>query len=186
VGATTPLWVPLVVAVLGLLGTAGGAIAGVLITQRRSDRRDEKTWERERERERERWAREDVARTFELRRESYVEYYEAVGAVIEDYDDILVRRFMASTDDVSEAGGREYSEERQRAHYSAFDRVQLYGTPGVLEKADQTADYIMRTRSKVSLEATAELRSQRFRLRQAIRADLGVPLEAFEPSPAEE
>jgi hypothetical protein len=62
---TTPLWVPLVVAVIGLVAT----IVGVIITQRRSDRREKIAWERERERERERWAREDAARTFELRRE---------------------------------------------------------------------------------------------------------------------
>lgn len=77
-GATTPLWVPLVVAVLGLLATAGGAITGVLITQRRSDKRDDKTWERERQREQERWTREDAARTFEQRRAAYTDFYEAL------------------------------------------------------------------------------------------------------------
>ena len=66
---TTPLWVPLVVAVIGLVATIVGTIVGVIITQRRSDRREKIAWERERERERERWAREDAARTFELRRE---------------------------------------------------------------------------------------------------------------------
>jgi hypothetical protein len=80
VGATTPIWVPLAVAVLGLLATAGGAIAGVLITQRRSDRREDMAWSRERERKRERWARDDAARKFELRRSAYVEFYEAAQA----------------------------------------------------------------------------------------------------------
>ncbi len=60
---TTPLWVPLVVAVIGLVATIVGTIVGVIITQRRSDRREKIAWERER------WAREDAARTFELRRE---------------------------------------------------------------------------------------------------------------------
>ncbi|MDQ2790066.1 MAG: hypothetical protein M3Y73_10250 [Actinomycetota bacterium] len=46
--STTPLWVPLLVAVLGLLGTGGGALAGVLITQRRSDRRETAAWTCER------------------------------------------------------------------------------------------------------------------------------------------
>jgi hypothetical protein len=57
VGGTIPLWVPLVVAILGLIGTVSGAIAGVVITQRRSDARDRAA----RKCERERWAREDAA-----------------------------------------------------------------------------------------------------------------------------
>ncbi len=72
---TTPLWVPLVVAVVGLLGTGGGALAGALITQRRSDRREAATWVRERERERDLWAREDELRNFEERRDAYVDFY---------------------------------------------------------------------------------------------------------------
>jgi hypothetical protein len=43
---TTPLWVPLLVAGLGLLGTIIGTVSGVLITQRRSDRRELAAWER--------------------------------------------------------------------------------------------------------------------------------------------
>src|SRR6476469_10864229 len=74
----TPLWVPLTVAVIGLIATIVGTISGVIITQRRSDRREKVAWERERERERERWAREDAARTFDLRRESYIEFYTVV------------------------------------------------------------------------------------------------------------
>lgn len=76
---TLPLWVPLVVAILGLIGTAGGAIAGVVITQRLSDRRENTAWERELQRERERWTREDLNRTFEQRRAAYVEFYESLA-----------------------------------------------------------------------------------------------------------
>jgi hypothetical protein len=73
-----PLWVPLVVAGIGLLGTIIGTIAGVLITQRRSDRREHDAWEREREREWERWAREDLLRNFEARRDALVDFYETL------------------------------------------------------------------------------------------------------------
>lgn len=65
---TTPLWVPLFVAGLGLLGTIVGALGGVVITQRRSDEREQAAWDREMQRER--WSREDEARTFEQRREA--------------------------------------------------------------------------------------------------------------------
>jgi hypothetical protein len=88
VTTSIPLWVPLVVAILGLIGTAGGAIAGVVITQRRSDRRENTAWQRERDRERERWAREDAARTFEQRREAYSDFYESLrdmGRTVYDY-----------------------------------------------------------------------------------------------------
>jgi hypothetical protein len=43
---TTPLWVPLVVAALGVVGVVAGTIGGVIITQRRSDRREALAWER--------------------------------------------------------------------------------------------------------------------------------------------
>lgn len=67
---------------IGFLGSIFGALAafgGVMLTQRRSDRRDESAWAREREREHARWTREDAARTFELKREAYITYFDAVG-----------------------------------------------------------------------------------------------------------
>lgn len=75
--SSTPLWVPLVVAALAVLGT----LAGVLVTQRWSDRREAIAWTRDRQREQERWAREDEARTFEHRREAYIDFYVAVRAL---------------------------------------------------------------------------------------------------------
>lgn len=41
---------PLVVAILGLIGTPGGAIAGVVSPSAASDARDRAAWKRERER----------------------------------------------------------------------------------------------------------------------------------------
>lgn len=76
--STTPLWVPLIVAGIGVAGTLTAGIAGGLITQRRADRREADAWARERQRERDRWSREDEARTFEQRREAFVEFYVAV------------------------------------------------------------------------------------------------------------
>ncbi len=67
-------------------GTLAAWITGSLITQRASDRRETVAWVRERERERELWAREDEARTFEHRRQSFVEFYEAVKALARTYN----------------------------------------------------------------------------------------------------
>src|SRR5690242_19999867 len=74
---TTPLWLPLASAGVAVVGTLGGS----LVTQRWSDRRDDKTWQREREREQQRWVREDQARTFEHRREVFEEVYQAIKAL---------------------------------------------------------------------------------------------------------
>jgi hypothetical protein len=75
----TPLWVPLVVAAIGLVATIAGTLAGVLITQRRSDRREIAAREHERFRERERWAREDALRNFEAKRDAYTAFNESLG-----------------------------------------------------------------------------------------------------------
>jgi len=67
---------------MGVIGTlVGGAAAGSILTQRRADRRENQAWAREREREHERWTREDEARTFEHRREVYIDFYVAVKAL---------------------------------------------------------------------------------------------------------
>lgn len=73
---TTSGWLPLLIAALGVLGTVGGTAVGVIITQRRSDRREDLQWNRLREQERERWAREDVLRTFDQRSSSYINFEE--------------------------------------------------------------------------------------------------------------
>ena len=79
--STTPLWVPLVVAGIGVAGTLTAGIAGGLVTQGWANKREDKAWARERERERGRWAREDEARTFEHRREVLEDFYQAVKAL---------------------------------------------------------------------------------------------------------
>ena len=79
--SSTPLWVPLASAGIAVLGTLGGGIGGVLVTQRWADRREEKAWARERVREQGRWSREDEARTFEHRREVFEDFYQAVKAL---------------------------------------------------------------------------------------------------------
>ncbi len=77
----TPLWVPILVAAMGLFGTVAAGVGGVLLTQRHTARREKVAYEREREREHERWARDDQARTFEHRREAYARFYEELSTL---------------------------------------------------------------------------------------------------------
>jgi hypothetical protein len=68
---STPLWVPLVVAVVGV----GGTLAGSILTQLQASRREERRWQQEREREqdvferqrqyeRDRWLRDKRHETY--------------------------------------------------------------------------------------------------------------------------
>ena len=67
---TTPLWVPLAVALIAVIGT----LAGVIFTQIWNSRLEERRWAREKDRLREDQAREDLNRTYEHRRAAYVEF----------------------------------------------------------------------------------------------------------------
>ena len=75
---TTPLWVPLVVAALGFVST----VVGIVVTQIMANRRERASWQRDTDREQQRWQREDQARTFEHRHTAYVEFYEALRAMM--------------------------------------------------------------------------------------------------------
>jgi hypothetical protein len=63
--ASTPLWVPLVVAIVGVLGT----LAAAVFSQIWSRRLDEHRWKREREAEELRWKREQDERAAQWERE---------------------------------------------------------------------------------------------------------------------
>ena len=71
---TTPLWVPLLVAAMGLIGTVAGTVGGVLVTQLMANKREQANWTRELRREQTRWSREDQTMTFEHRRVAYVDF----------------------------------------------------------------------------------------------------------------
>jgi hypothetical protein len=81
--ATTPLWVPLAVAGLAVVGT----LAGVIFTQMWNSRIDERRWARESERLREAQAREDVNRTYEHRRAAYVDFLQELARLESLYTD---------------------------------------------------------------------------------------------------
>jgi hypothetical protein len=195
VSTSIPLWVPLVVAILGLIGTAGGAIAGVVITQRRSDARDMTAWQRERDRERERWAREDAARTFELRREAYIEFYAAVSRQLGDFCLVYSKRrhpaAMAATVAVP-------SEEINADVHRAQQKLHLYGSSVVVVASGKIWKQVEETRGAFYMQgrsrdgATVEkfgavisknleaLEREEVELLRVIRVDLGIPAGEIE------
>jgi hypothetical protein len=68
-------------AVAGIIGAAAGAVlsggltvTGVVLTQNRADRREDERWRREREHERQVWAREEATRTYDQRRDAYLDF----------------------------------------------------------------------------------------------------------------
>ncbi|MEU7790118.1 hypothetical protein [Amycolatopsis sp. NPDC049159] len=78
-GSQVPVWIPIVVALLGL--------AGVLATQLLSGRREAKRMAEETAREERRWQREREARTHETRAGAYAELL----GVLEAFDSVLFR-----------------------------------------------------------------------------------------------
>lgn len=189
VTTSIPLWVPLVVAILGLIGTAGGTTAGVVITQRRSDARENTAWQRERERERERWAREDAARTFELRRETYIEFYTAVSRQLADLYLVYSKRRHPAMATTAVEPSEEIIADVRRAH----QKLRLYGSSVVVAASGKVLKHVEGTRGAFYMEgrstdgATVEklvavirknLESQereQAELLRVIRADLGIP-----------
>jgi hypothetical protein len=181
VTASIPLWVPLVVAVLGLIGTAGGAIAGVIITQRRSDARENASWQRERERERERWAREEAARTFDLRREAYTEFYTAVSAQRRDFGTVHVLRGRKLKS--GDFRGPTFDIELEAT--VAREKVRIYGSSVVVAAVEKITKLQYETLNMLGDPETttknlAELKLQEAELLRVIRADLGIPIGNIE------
>jgi hypothetical protein len=65
--ATTPLWVPLMIAAVGLATTIGAAV----LTQWWASRREDVRWGRERDDRQEQWKREDSLRWLQDRQQAY-------------------------------------------------------------------------------------------------------------------
>ena len=119
---STPLWVPLVVAALGLVST----VVGIVVTQIMANRRERASWQRDTDREQQRWQREDQARTFEHRHTAYVEFYEALRAMmLRVYD-----HGMGLSDE-----GKELPEGWQNDAAEAVRRLEVYAAPDVSTRA---------------------------------------------------
>jgi hypothetical protein len=129
----TPIWVTLVVGVLGLVGSVLGTIGGVVITQRRSDRREEVAWQRERQRQQELWSREDLLRNFDAKREATVSFYEELremSRTVYDHGMGLSER-PSSNDNVALPFGW------NSVAFRHIERLRVYASPEVLARADE-------------------------------------------------
>jgi hypothetical protein len=176
----TPIWVTLLVVILGLIGTAGGVITGAVISQRQSDAREKAAWRRERERERERWAREDAARTFDMRRDRYVAFYGAA----ERYFEALFDRYRGLPFEDSES-----LDERRRqawvAMVAALETLSVYGSANVLPLVVAVYSELNALTNKLGEGKAVETedlhqfwsagRSKIQELLNGIRLDLGIP-----------
>jgi hypothetical protein len=118
---------------IGVIGTLVGTLGGVLITQRRSDDREQAAWDREIQRERERWSREDEARTFGQRRDAYIGFYEALGQVLSRIN----HQFdPAPVEPVPFSPGWDYS------MYSQLQRVEIYGSESLVQMAQRAFEVV--------------------------------------------
>jgi len=126
---TTPVWVPLVVAALGFIGTLGGALGGVVITQRSADKREQESRADQFKQERERWAREDEARTFEQRRDAYIAFYEALGQTLG-----IVNYFFHKGADLSKLPLQQGWNDFLLYH---LQRVEIYGSESIVALAQR-------------------------------------------------
>lgn len=159
----TQWWVPLAAAVIAVLGT----LAGVFITQRWSVQREDARWERERDREREAWAREDAARTFEQRRQVYIDLYTTLQVEAARVERGLIRALVEEGPLPDKLGS-----------------LLVYSTPQT-EEAATRAYFALGAWVNRALESSDPLDDQReeqdayddaaHELLDAIRNDLGVP-----------
>ncbi len=107
-GSQVPVWIPIVVALLGL--------AGVILTQLLSGRRETRRMAEEAAREERRWQREREARTHETRADAYAQ----LMGVLEAFDGVLfqARAIVESDGELDEHQITELREVRSEAQHA--------------------------------------------------------------------
>ncbi|OBB76803.1 hypothetical protein A5759_05200 [Mycobacterium sp. 852014-52144_SCH5372336] len=166
-------------AALGFIGTLGGALGGVVITQRSADRRERESRAEEFKRERARWAREDAARTFEERRDAYLGFYEALRQAL-----AFANSFFDEGADLSRLP---LPYDWYGPLYHHLQRVEIYGSEAVIALAQRAfeittvwAGTLRRSSDDPAMvthdeDLVYEADSSPFVLIAAIRKELGVP-----------
>jgi hypothetical protein len=178
------MWQSLLIAAVSAGGAIASILTGAVLTQRQTRRRDDITWERERKRERERWAREDADRTFEHRRDSYVDFYESLRDMT-----FLVYNFGMGLSEKPDDDSDSLPPDFQLRAYRKLQHLRLYATPTVMAAADDAYNAAWQWGNRVKHDQDEEeFYEDQFgfdqaeeALRCAIRSDLSVP-DGPEPS----
>jgi hypothetical protein len=140
--SATPLWVPLVVAVVGV----GGTLSASVVTQVLTRRRDEQRWSIERDERTEQWRREDAARWLADRRAAYADLLTA----LHEQHALLLRGLRLTAegrrpDAAATARLESLRETLQRARHAAG----LLASPAVARSAGALADVLARHTDRV-------------------------------------
>lgn len=151
-GASAPLWVTIMLGVLAVVGTVGGAWGGQIIAARRDDRRWEREqqredlrWKRDREREHERLDverdRDEVRRTHDSRIEWRLQRFEVCSAFVTALDRCEPTYYdrVAFQDDPLEISRRDELRQESWEHLNelapALVQVEFLATKHVAEEA---------------------------------------------------
>jgi hypothetical protein len=173
----TPNWVLLVVAAIGLAGTVGGALGGVLITGRMTEQRERAAWERERKK-----------LNYERRADLYIRLADAIDVVA--FDVSFASLTVAWPDD-QKRDTRARSFINTLAEHSLalmkFDReIALFASASVREHLKEVSSAarafgveVERDPSQDPVQARNKVRAAVDELHAAMRQDLGI--EDFNP-----
>ncbi|WP_410640299.1 hypothetical protein [Amycolatopsis sp. lyj-346] len=181
-GSQVPVWIPIVVALLGL--------AGVILTQVLSGRREARRMAEETAREERRWQREREARTHETRAEAYAQL---MGA-LEAFDGVLfqARAIRESDGKLDEHQLAELREVRSEAQH-ALGPVVLHAPEAVRQLVSGATLPRMRLAAmlldpkdddRTKLRPAWDAGQRGYRLMRArMRADLGFDAEPVDELP---
>lgn len=157
---TTSTWVPLLIAALGVLAT----LTGVIFTQLWNSRLETRRWEREHNRQRAVDSRDDRNRTYEHRREAYVDF-------LRD----LERLRRAYTDGVHPPNPAHATFD---ALWDLWTAVMIYGTPEAQSLVQECGDAFGMLQSSWGTDAgdsiIEEIMDSWHQLLSQVRKDLGV------------
>jgi hypothetical protein len=175
--STTPVWVPLVVALIG--------IVGVGYTQRRADKRETEARVNAERRETGRWEREDDLRNYEASRDAYVSFHESLGDLArmigECVQEVIPRRPPGVKPTESALDPLRDCIDRAARR---LDNLALFASTAVHERARAAyeacwtwagdARYFGQPDAEVNISGRAAYRDAEQKLRDAIRHDLGI------------
>jgi heme exporter protein D len=175
VGSQVPVWIPIVVALLGL--------AGVILTQILSGRRETRRMAEEAAREERRWQREREARTHETRAEAYAQ----LMGVLEAFDGVLfqARAIVESERKLDEHQITELREVRSEAQHAlgpvvlhAPEAVRRLVSDATLPRMRLAAMLLDPDRDHTRLRPAWDAGQRGYRVMRArMRADLGFDAE---------